>query len=113
MTDKDSMLWNHYQKLQESLSELLSADFVSYNRSMTYITLNQTFTNAERLFELVEGSVSLSKPKQALLAKLAHHIERCKEKGIQSDFVNFIKKDIVPALSFIKSEHQKHFDLAS
>ncbi|MBC7530793.1 MAG: hypothetical protein H7318_04380 [Oligoflexus sp.] len=113
MTDKDSMLWNYYQKLQESLSELLSPDFVNYNRSVTYITLNQTFNNAERLFELVEGSMTLSKPKQALMAKLAHHIENCKEKGIQSDFVSFIKKDVLPALSFIKSEHHKHFDLAS
>lgn len=113
MTDMNSMLWKHYHNLQESLSELLSPEFMSYNHSMTYITLNQTFTNAERLFEHVEGSMILSKQKQALMAKLAHHIENCKEKGIQSDFVQFIKKDIVPALSFIKSEHLKSFDLAS
>ncbi|RYZ57048.1 MAG: hypothetical protein EOP07_10995 [Proteobacteria bacterium] len=113
MTDKDSMIWDHYQRLQESLSELMSPDFADYNRSMTYITLNQTFTYAERLFELVEGSASLSKPKQAIMAKLAHHIENCKEKGFQADFLNFIKKDVVPILSFIKSENQRQFDLAS
>lgn len=113
MTDKDSKLSSHYQKLQESLSELMSPDFASYNRSLTYITLNQAFTHAECLFELVEGSSTLSKQKQALLAKLAHHIEICKEKGIQKDFLAFIKADIVPALSFIKSEHQKDFGLAS
>jgi len=113
MTDKDSKIWDHYQKLQENLSELLSPEFPNYNQSMTYITLNQTFTHAECLFELVDASTTLSKTKQALMAKLAHHIERCKEQGIQKDFVHFIRGDVVPLLTFIKSEYKKDFHLAS
>ncbi|MBC7660071.1 MAG: hypothetical protein H7249_10210 [Chitinophagaceae bacterium] len=113
MNDKDSKIWNHYQKLQESLSDLMSPTFGTISRSLTYITLNQTYTHAERLFELVEESPTLSGPRQALMAKLAHYIESCKEHGMRPEFLIFIKKDLGASLSFIRNEHAKEFDLAS
>ncbi len=113
MTDNDSKIWDHYQKLQESLSELLSPEFPTYNRSLTYITLNQIYSHTESLFELVESSTTLSRPKQALIAKLAHHIEMCKDRGLQNEFLNFVKKDVLPLLRFIKTEFTKEFNFAS
>lgn len=113
MLEKESHILRHYQKLQESLTELMDPDFGSQARSLMYILLNQTYTNTERLFELVEESVNLSKPRQAMLAKLAHHIENTKERGVCQDFREFISGDLSLSLAFIRDLFAKDFGLAS
>lgn len=101
MLDKQSKVWAHYQKLQESLSELMEPGFETNARSFILITLNQTYTHTERLFELVEETTTLSKTRQATLAKLAHHIETTKERGLQSEFTRFIQADLSFSLAII------------
>ena len=113
MFEKESRIGSHYQKLQESLSELLHPEFSSQTRSFTLITLNQTYTHTERLFELFEETTSLSKNRQAILAKLAYHIENTKDSGMNKAFLSFIRVDLTRSLNVIRELFQKEFDLAS
>ncbi|RZA25168.1 MAG: hypothetical protein EOP10_07670 [Proteobacteria bacterium] len=113
MFEKDSKAWTHYFKLQETLSELMDPGFSSQARSFALITLNQTYTHTERLFELAEESVTLSRPRQAILAKLAHHIENTKDRGMSRDFIQFLQTDLHRSLGVIRDLFQKDFDLAS
>lgn len=113
MFEKESRILKHYQKLQECLSDLMDPEFGSQAQSFTYIVLNQTYTNLERLFELAEESVHLSKPRQATLAKLAHHIENTKDHGMAPDFTQFIQVELLVSLAFIKDLFAGEFELAS
>lgn len=113
MSDKHSKIHAHYQKLQECLTELVDPGFMTQTRSFMLITLNQTYTSTENLFELVEESANLSKSRQATLARLANHIENTKERGIGSDFIAFIDKDLRYSLAFIRELFDKDFELAS
>ena len=113
MSKVESRIWSHYHKLQENLSELMDPGFPSQTRSFAMITLNMTYTNTEKLFELVEETTSLSKGRQAILAKLAHHIEATKDGGMNSAFSAFIKADLAQSLSVINSRFRRDFDLAS
>ncbi len=111
--EETQKIWTHYQKLQESLTELVDPDFASHTRSFVLILLNQTYTHAERLFELAEATTDLSKGRQALLAKLAHHIENTKEKGLSEEFIRFIRNDLCLSLQVIKDRFSREFHLAS
>ena len=113
MTERSSGIWNHYQKLQEILSELLDPNFVNSSRSLLFIILNQAFTEAEKLFAQVEPESELSRHKQNLLIKLSNHIENSKDHGISLDFREFLALEMLPLLGFIKGENISHFNLAS
>ncbi len=106
-------IWTYYQKLQESLTELIDPGFASQTRSFSLILLNQTYTHTERLFELAEASSELSKGRQAILAKLANHIENTKERGLSEDFLRFISSDLTHCLQVIKERFAREFQLAS
>ena len=101
MSRESSKIWIHYQKLQESLTELKDPGFTQQTRSFSLIILNQTYTHAERLFELAESTMELSRGREATLAKLAHHIENTKDFGLSH------------CLHVIRDRFSREFDLVS
>jgi hypothetical protein len=113
MSSSDPNALIHYHKLQESLGELLDPNFSYQARSFTLIVLNQIYTHTERLFETVEQSATLSRPKQILLGKMAYYIEKTKEQGICNEFIQFINFDLKLSLSVIRDTYRQDFDLAS